>query len=347
MRITIVLPFLHLTGGIRMMLQQANWLHDAGHVVTVVVPRWPYRFHFSRRQQWHEFRAGLRTRGAPAWMTVRPPVVRPPIIVSRFMPRADVVVATSWPTAYDVAALHPRCGRKVHVVMHHERGTGPDGRLRGLYALEVERLTISEAVRDEVREAFGCAIRAVVPGGIDAAVFFPEGQRQRATVCMLYHPDPRKGADDGLEALSRLRTSVPALRVDCPGTVAPASLPPGVTFRLHPCDAELRASLSEATAFLYPSRYEGFGLPPLEAMACGCPVVSTRVGAVPEFARHGVNALLVEPGDVAGMAEALRILLTQPQVAERLARAGRSTAAAYPIERGARSFERVLAEIAS
>jgi glycosyltransferase involved in cell wall biosynthesis len=346
-RITIVLPFLHLTGGIRMMLQHANWLHDAGHMVTVAVPRWPYRFHFTRRQQWHEFRAGIRSHGGPAWMTVRPQIVRPPLIASCFMPRADVVVATSWPTAYDVAALAPRCGRKVHVVMHHERGTGPDDRLRGLYALALERLTISEAVRDEVRGAFGCAVRAVLPCGIDSDVFFPEGERQRATVCMLYHPDPRKGAADGLEALSQLRRFVPELRVECPGTVAPASVPPGVTFRLQPCDADLRASLSVAAAFLYPSRYEGFGLPPLEAMACGCPVVTTRVGAVPEFARHGVNALLVEPGDVGGMAEALRILLTRPLVAEGLARAGLATAAGYRIDRAARSFERVLSEIAS
>lgn len=347
MRITIVLPFLHLTGGIRIMLQHANWLHDAGHLVTVAVPRWPYRFHFTRRQQWHEFTDGLRNRGGPAWMEVRPPVVRPPLILSRFMPRADVIVATSWPTAYDVAALAPRCGRKVHVVMHHERGTGPDDRLRGLYALEFERLTISTAVRDEVRGAFGCAVRAVVPCGIDTEVFFPEGEREPATVCMLYHQDPRKGADEGLEALARLGKLVPELQVECPGTVAPASLPPRVRFRLQPHDAEIRALFSRATALLYPSRYEGFGLPPLEAMACGCPVVTTRVGAVPEFARHGVNAFIVEPGDVAGMAEALRILLTRPHVAKRLARAGLVTAAAYRIERAATSFERVLTEIAA
>lgn len=347
MRITIVLPFVHLTGGIRMMLQYANWLHDAGHLVTVAVPRWPYRFHFTRRQQWSEFRAGRRTRGGPAWMSVRPPIIRPPLIVSRFLPRADIIVATSWPTAYDVAALHPACGRKVHVVMHHERGTGSDERLRGLYALGLERVTISAAVRDELRTAFGCAVRGVVPCGIDPAVFFPDETRQSGTVCMLFHPDPRKGAADGWKALSGLQASMPDLRIECLGTVPPDSLPPGVSFRLQPSDADLRAALSRATAFLYPSRYEGFGLPPLEAMACGCPVVTTAVGAVPEFARHGVNAFVVAPGDASGMAEFLMMVLARPDLAERLAQNGLLTAARYSVERGAAAFEKVLTEIAS
>jgi hypothetical protein len=51
-RIAFVLPFVNLTGGVRMVVDLANWLHDAGHDVTVVYPCWPYRFHFTSEQRW-------------------------------------------------------------------------------------------------------------------------------------------------------------------------------------------------------------------------------------------------------------------------------------------------------
>ncbi len=86
-----------------------------------------------------------------------------------------------------------------------------------------------------------------------------------------------------------------------------------MTFEFHPSDADVRRLLSTSTALLYPSRYEGFGLPPLEAMACGCPVVTTDVGAIPEFVADGVNGLVVPVGDVDRMVSSLlRILRDRP-----------------------------------
>lgn len=61
---------------------------------------------------------------------------------------------------------------------------------------------------------------------------------------------------------------------------------------------------------------EGFGLPPLEAMACGAPVVTSNASSLPEVA--GDAAILVDPGDVAQVADALRLALTQPALADEL-----------------------------
>jgi glycosyltransferase involved in cell wall biosynthesis len=82
----------------------------------------------------------------------------------------------------------------------------------------------------------------------------------------------------------------------------------------------LAAAYRGASLFVFLSRIEGFGLPPLEAMASGIPVVASNVSSMPEVC--GDAAWLVAPDDVDGAAEAIAQTLTQPQVASRLAAAG-------------------------
>jgi alpha-1,3-rhamnosyl/mannosyltransferase len=83
--------------------------------------------------------------------------------------------------------------------------------------------------------------------------------------------------------------------------------------------------------FAYPSRYEGFGLPVLEAMACATPVVTTTGGSLPEVA--GDAAALVEPGDDAALAAAIAKLATDPAARRDAAARGLARAAAFTWER--------------
>lgn len=92
-------------------------------------------------------------------------------------------------------------------------------------------------------------------------------------------------------------------------------------------DDMLRALYAGATALAFPSRYEGFGLPPLEAMSFGTPVVTSKAASLPEVV--GDAALLVEPGDAAGLAGALRRVVGDAAEAQRLAAAGRARAATF------------------
>jgi glycosyltransferase involved in cell wall biosynthesis len=113
-------------------------------------------------------------------------------------------------------------------------------------------------------------------------------------------------------------------RVFAEATVAEA---PGVV-RVGPvADAQLKALYGRATALVFPSLYEGFGLPPLEAMACGCPVVAARAASIPEVC--GGAALYFDPSSVDGLATVLRQIVGDEALRRRLREAGAERARSY------------------
>jgi glycosyltransferase involved in cell wall biosynthesis len=99
---------------------------------------------------------------------------------------------------------------------------------------------------------------------------------------------------------------------------------------------------NRAALFIYPSLYEGFGLPPLEAMACGCPVIASNVTAIPEVL--GDAALLVDPTSVPAMAEAMRAVLRGNPAAADLRARGLRQAARYSWARAAEQTREVYSD---
>jgi alpha-1,3-rhamnosyl/mannosyltransferase len=107
-------------------------------------------------------------------------------------------------------------------------------------------------------------------------------------------------------------------------------------------DEQLRALYSACRAFVYPSLYEGFGLPPLEAMSCGAPVVAGRTAAVAEVTAGA--ARLFDPRDAGALTRALLELLDDDAARRALSRAGLARAAQFSWERTARATLEVYAE---
>lgn len=109
-------------------------------------------------------------------------------------------------------------------------------------------------------------------------------------------------------------------------------------------DADLPALFSACAAFVFPSLYEGFGLPPLEAMACGAPVVAVDASAVPEVV--GQAGILVKPGQAGDLAQALEGILTNPELAVELKEKGRRRAGLFSWSRAAADTLDVYREVA-
>jgi glycogen synthase len=127
----------------------------------------------------------------------------------------------------------------------------------------------------------------------------------------------------------------PELRVACPKVRAR---------RFSLTDEELRLAYAGAVALVYPSRYEGFGLPVAEAMACGCPVITTKVASIPEVA--GDAAIYVDPDDPQSLRKELDAVRDPNRRATMIA-AGAIQASAFRWDRASAAFATVLSQAAS
>ncbi|HYO64137.1 MAG TPA: glycosyltransferase family 1 protein [Pyrinomonadaceae bacterium] len=117
---------------------------------------------------------------------------------------------------------------------------------------------------------------------------------------------------------------------------------PFIHFAGYLPDSDLRALYSSCAAFVYPSLYEGFGLPPLEAMACGAPVLMSRIPSLAEWG--GAAARLFEPTDARDLARAVLETIGDPRARLRLSEQGRAHAARFTWQRAARETLEVYDE---
>mgnify|MGYP001772579678 FL=1 len=109
-------------------------------------------------------------------------------------------------------------------------------------------------------------------------------------------------------------------------------------------DEELAKTYSSADVYLFTSYVEGFGLPPLEAMACGTPVVTTNAKGNMEYTRHEYNALVSEPGDVEGLTKNVIRILTDDKLKERLVENGLKTAKSWTWDKVTDKYEQAFRE---
>jgi glycosyltransferase involved in cell wall biosynthesis len=189
-----------------------------------------------------------------------------------------------------------------------------------------------------------------VPVGIDHNLFrMAEPVEARShRVAMLYHGHASKGARYGLQALREVKERVPDLTVALFGTAdPPPDLPPWMTFARAPTQAEIVRAFNETSVFVCSSIVEGFGLANVEAMACGCALVTSANGGSDDYALNGETALVSEPRDAATMADHIEALLYDDDLRLALARRGREYVQRFNWDTSAELLEAFLTQYGS
>lgn len=236
-------------------------------------------------------------------------------------------------------------------------------------AQAAEIITVSEATRADLCDIYDISPEKVtaVLSGVDTAVYSPASEADVATTKQEFGIDgpyllfvgglePRKNLRMLLRAFSHLPSEIrPTLVLAgapvhwIPGgpeimTSAMRALSSEVQDKVvltgYVTEAQKVALLTGAEALVYPSVYEGFGMPVLEAMGCGTPVLTSNLSSLPEVA--GEDAVLVDPYETSSIAEGMARLITDEALRDRLRRAGLARAARFSWEETARMTAKVL-----
>ena len=240
-----------------------------------------------------------------------------------------------------------------------------------LTALSVRRaarvIAVSAFTRDELVRRLGTPVRkiVVVHNAVDPAFtplpqaevarFRAEGGLLERMVLCVGTLEPRKNLRGLLDAFARVAPHTDAdlvvaggkgwLYDDVFALVDALGLTRRVRFAGHVPDAQLPLWYNAAEVFVYPSLYEGFGLPPLEALACGTPTITSTAAALPEVV--GDAAILSDPRDPAALAAALARVLDDPALRSTLRDRGLRRAAGFSWARTAAATRAVYDDVLS
>jgi glycosyltransferase involved in cell wall biosynthesis len=319
LKITFVIPIANLSGGIRIVSEHARMLHELGHTVTVVA---------GKRSQ-PSFRAKLKAfarrkpipvdRTGPTHLDDVPFTVhtidRSRPITANDVPDSDLILATWWETAEWVWSLPARKGVKVNLLQGYEAFSHlPKDRVDAVWRLPMQKIVVSEWLNGIAKNQFHDDSAILVPNGLDTTLFSfnARGLTGRRVIGAMYSPAYFKRFGLACKIVETLRKRGQDCEFIGFGASQPDSslLPEGARFEVAPTQELIAEIYGACDCWLFTSDKEGYGLPLLEAMACGTPVVATPAGAAPELLESG-GGELVKSSDPVVLADAVERVLTQ------------------------------------
>lgn len=348
-RITFVLPAVGISGGSKVVFQHANHLLDAGHQVQILYPgmldpasRFGWHAEALLRRLKYAMAEKMAVSEAHRWFPLRAPLRHTPSLEARYLPPADYLIATSVETAEWVVSAPADRGQKVYFIQGVESWSVGEQAALATWELPFDRRFVISSSLAKFARRQGVPIDAIVKNGVDVSQFHCDNKTLGAppSVLMMSHFQEGKGVADGFAAMRLVWQKAPEVRLRMFGAYAAlADMPTNTEYHERPNPEELRRIYCSSDIYLSCSRREGFGLPAMEAMACGCALVGTDTGGIPELTRDGTLGLVVQPGDVQGMADAILRLVDDPQQLEHLGQAGQQYVhQEFTLEKASRNF---------
>ncbi|MDA2918269.1 glycosyltransferase family 4 protein [Desulfobacterota bacterium AH_259_B03_O07] len=222
--------------------------------------------------------------------------------------------------------------------------------LFSLKVMKVKTIAVSNELAQMLKEKYDARVRTV-ENGIDFDTFYPDPDEEliaikgdRKSVLLLSRDDHTKGLDIAVKVINKLSDEwKDKIEIwTCGEELKTETLKTKIRNFGWIGKDRLRKVLSSGDILFYPTRYEGFPLFPLEAMACGCPVVTTRAVL---YVKDGENALVTEIEDTDILKEKLESILRDDLLREKMRKNGFKTATKYDLKKSRGSFEKIISDV--
>jgi L-malate glycosyltransferase len=361
--ITFVLPAYNAgpMGGYKVVYEYANHLVHTGHEVTIVYPRQLRRFASKRPQltlrkigRYLALYTGTLKKPEINWYALDSNIklLKVPDLDPRYVPDADAVFATHWKTSVYVNEYPNEKGVKFYLVMDFPPWMGNKSELEQTWLMPVKKVAISSWLAELVLQAGALKEDTmVIPIAVDHDRFrvINNVLERPQRVIMLYSTQPYKRSQLGLSALLRCKETVPNLEVSLFGPIQrrPTELPSWIDYHGGVSEGQLIGLYNAAAICLCSSAAEGFALPPAEAMACGCAVVTTDCGGNRDYAQNEETALVSDPDDFGALVNNVLRLLSDEELRVRIALAGKNRMMDFTWEKSGRQLVEFISSFLS
>jgi len=341
MKISFILPGSTRSGGIKSTVIAANGLLQKGHKVRLLVNKGGMSTRTLLRKLW------LKTcyAGSYDWLNLfKGSSERFTDILNCNFQNNEVVVASGWWAGTEIRRLKHNGIKKVH----HIRSKLKDAeQMKAAWGENVPKIVVASYLEEVIEQTCGQKVYAVIPNGIDTTEFYPSvPENERNGVGTIYGQSYHKDPETVIRVLKYLQASRPEtpLRVFSSHR-KPKEIPREIYQRL-PSLEKAREIYSRSLVWLLGSYSEGFGVPVLEAMACGCAVVSTSCGGPEDIIQNGENGFLVEVGNVEQIVNRIQKLLDDGELRQRFVKNSKETLKKFSWESSIDQLEKVLINIA-
>lgn len=339
--ITFVLPGDHRSGGVRVTVIMANLLLKRGHWVRIVHPETRI---FTRSGLKRMLRGCLSGKNRNAgWLhQFHGRLEHYEKLDDLEYKKDEIVIAVG---TYMVAGVREMVKPVLKVRFNHGFPARPDAEQEAAWHGRMPTITVSSTLVARLQEQTEGSVWGVVPNGIDPDEYHPDASIYRDGIGALYSPHPNKAPENLLAVLEECRIRWPEVPQRVFSTEArPAGLEHVEYYRLPSVDAA-REIYNRSKVWVLTSRTEGLPGVVLEAMACGCVVVSTDNEGSLEILRDGENGVIVPRDDVSGQVEAVGRVLADESLRKTLADGAHTTSRGFTWQRAADRMEEFLRDL--
>lgn len=336
-------------GGTKVLYEYANYLVRKGNSVEIVYMASQLWSNFCFPPKIRRFLALKSIKRRPTWFDLDKRIVKYGVfdVNNETIHDADVIVITDVRTAYPVSRLNEKKGKKIYIIQDFENWILPDEKVYETYSLDFKHITVAKFLSNIV-DAHSTCKSVCVPNGINTDLFkvtVPIEKRKKLSIAFHYRSNPQKGSKYAFDVVRILQKKYIDLEVIVVSIEKkPDDLPKNCKF-IHGATPQKVADINNSVSiFMCTSMLEGFGLPGLEAMACGCALVTTDYTAVHEYAENQYNALISPVKDTESMARNVIRLLEDDNLRIKIAQNGVITGAERSLEMSAKKFEEAISK---